>query len=286
MIGRRFFFFLGAIDWKVSDSELVKERGLATVTLNHVHFTPLMGYISFSLYGLATFNHCSFSGGRFVSIHIHGSNHEPAPTEENVRSFQSYVANKPIRVHKSEFRDIFISVYNTTTARKVTIIDCRILFLAIRMPGKEDHDLSLFFLHVIGSFSGTAFHVHDTKKKSFIFINLININMSDVTVTSSVVHSKGKIGLNTENATWVNNNEGFIDLHNVVSVNIVSSKLILNCDACSPMIFYGLNVKRNSPEYYFRNDIAHVQAFHLDIEKVNIAIVSIIETDLKIHTSL
>ena len=97
---------------------------------------------------------------------------------------------------------------------------------------------------------------------------------------------KGRLGLHVENVTWENNDRGFMDLHNVVSVSIVSSKLILNCYTCSSMDIHGMNVKNNSLEYYFRNDTAHVDTLHCDIKQIDLTIVCIIETILKIYSNL
>ena len=56
---------------------------------------------------------------------------------------------------------------------------------------------------------------------------------------------------------------------------------MLNCDTCSPMIFHGLTIRQHSLEYYFTDGIAHVKALYWGI-----AIVTIIETNLKIHASM
>ena len=140
---------------------------------------------------------------------------------------------------------------------------------------------AVLLIEISGSLLQSRVRLIHKEEKPFVFINLLNIKMSDVTVSND----EGKLGLHVENSTWIHNNKGFMDIGNVVSVNIISSKLILNCDACPPMIISGMNLKENSSEYKLRNDIAHVDRLYYDIEQIDLTIVYIIETTLKIHTS-
>ena len=249
----------------------MKKQGLTTITINHINFSSKS--VFFDLYGLINFNFCSFS---VTEIGFFRGQYEPAPTEENVRSFQSHVTNKPINIYKSQFDDLKFIAYDTV-ARKVSIIDCEITHFDIRTY--SNNVLCLLLLEISGSLLPSQVMLMESNEKLFLFINLFNINMFNLQILSGKPF-KGKLGLHVENVTWENNNMGFLDLHNIVSVNISSSKLILSCDACSPMIINGMKIYRNSLEYYFKNDF---DIFH---QQILITIVYIIETSLKIHASL
>ena len=261
----------------MSDSELVKKRGLTTVTINHGNFTAIHRS-KMTLHGLVIFNHCSYSS---IWINTYRSNYEPAPTEENVRSFQSYDVNKEIKLYKSQFYYLRFNFYGGI-ALKVSIMNCKsysfVIDFVILYVDAENNASSLLLVQIDQSFVQRKISVWNHQEKSFLLINLFNSNMSNVEVWTPD-DFKGKLALRVENVTWVNNNnKGFMKLRNVINVNIVSSQLILNCDACSPMIFHGLNIRNQSLEYYFRNDITNL--------KSDLPIVLMRKTVFKIHTKV
>ena len=87
-------FFPDLVHWVISESDLVKERGPATVTINHGNVTGKI--IRLMLQGQINFNHC-FLRVRHLLIKINGSQPKPALTEENVRMIQSSVADPAIK---------------------------------------------------------------------------------------------------------------------------------------------------------------------------------------------
>ena len=94
----------------ISDSEMVKERGLTTVTMNHAHFSSESTYESF---GLINFNDCLFDDDFAWTLYIRGSKYEPTL---NIRTFKSDVSNRPIKFYKSKFNitdHIVLFVYET-----------------------------------------------------------------------------------------------------------------------------------------------------------------------------
>ena len=249
----------------------MKQRGLPTITLNHIHFCTYS--ITFKLYGLININNCLFDSYYYTNVYFFRSYYEPAPTEENVRSFQSYVTNKAMRLYKSQIDSLWLRFFDT--ARKVTIFDSKIPDLSIFMEPEQVSALSLLMLEIF--FLQSQISISRGKEKSFLFINLFSGNIYDLSVSTSE-YFNGKVGLHVENVTWVNKNESFFDIRYVISVNIISSQLIAECDACSPMIFYGLNIQKNSLEYYFRNDVTNL--------KFDLPIVLLHETIFKLHTKV
>ena len=227
-------------EWILSDSELVKVRNLAAVTINNAKFPYELHFhsIKFTLHGLITFNHCSFTGD--MTINIRGSQYEPPPPLLNtLSSFLSfYVAHQPIKIFSSEFRlydTLWIDV--THTGRELQISYCDINFnIEIRSELVEKDTKILFSVQVAhGKISDSVVSIN-TIAMSFIYIGMNSLNMFDVQFRNS---DKGKLSLLVENSTWVNN-KSFLDVSQVVSVNLSSSQLTTNCHACSLMNVHGL----------------------------------------------
>ena len=201
-------------------NRFVRDPSLTHITINRGNFTSL--WLTMSLSGLVTLNHCSSSRDSYLTITNCRSEYEPAPTEENVRSFHSYVKNKPdIKLYNSQFGQVVLTFCDI--ARKVSIIDCEFYSFVITAWPVHD-DLTLVLVQIFGSYSKSTVNSWRVGGNFFLFFILVNINISNVKVwTSDLNDFNGKLGLHLENVTWVNNNEGFLFLRNVISVIIVSS---------------------------------------------------------------
>ena len=106
-----------------------------------------------------------------------------------------------------------------------------------------------------------------------------SLTLSNVALQMNQLHNiQGYLGVSTENVTWINR-ETFMDLDKVVSVNIVSSQSILNCDTCPAMIIDGLECYILSPMGHFYEGITG--EWCLLYSKV-----SIMKTTFKIHVSM
>ena len=105
--------------------------------------------------------------------------------------------------------------------------------------------------------------------------------MSSLTLSNVALQGynvQGYLGVHIENVTWINS-KPFMDLDMVVSVNIVSSQLILNCDTCPALHIDGLTCLYGSPVEHFYREISHAGCnFYSDV--------SIMETMFKIHVSM
>ena len=223
---------------KISDSEMVVERGLPNVTVNHARFHP--NCQSIQLYGLINFNHCLFDGN-ISYIFILRSKYEPY-LRFNLRSFKYHVAKWPIKFYKSQFhvRRLTIDPYRVT-ARELTFIDCEIYTNYFLVRVLSGYNLTLFSLQFHRTVLSVPYVVIEADTETaYIFINMSSLTLSNVAL-HSVGHFKAYLGLHLENITWVNNNKGFMDLRNVICVNIVSCVLILNCGTCLPVIIDGLS---------------------------------------------
>ena len=112
------------ICWKISDSELVKQRGLTTVTINNCNFNNSKGLALFRLEGLITFSNCSFSC-QILWFKIYRSQYEQAPTVDTLQLFQSYVSNRSIKIYQSQiWLDWFFHIWVHETGRSIQLIDC------------------------------------------------------------------------------------------------------------------------------------------------------------------
>ena len=231
------------------------ERGLPNVTVNHARFhTTNFQYIE--LYGLINFNHCLFDGNSSLYIFIQRSKYEAAPPTEYMRWFKYHIAKQQIKFYKSQFHVRRLTIDpSRESLRESTFIDCESYtnYLFVRVLFTE----TLFSLQ----FHRTVLSIPDIlieaqTAKAYFFINMSNLILSNVAL-NSFGHFKGYLGLHLDNITWVNNNKGFMDLHNVICVNIVSCVLILNCGTCPQIMIVGISIRRNSLEYYFLIDISH-----------------------------
>ena len=136
--------------------------------------------------------------------------------------------------------------------RRVTITDFDIKSLRILMGPEKDDALSLLVLQIAGSFSHSSVSIENCNEMSIVIIDMYNLYMTDVKV-KHYVHFNGRVGLRLENVTWVNTNDGFMELDNAVSVKMTSSNLTLNCDTCSAIIMHGVYFNKFSWENKFWN---------------------------------
>ena len=122
------------------------------------------------------------------------------------------------------------------------------------MTGEHSLCFCLLSVHIKGSILNSAVNFEKVRRYSFLFIKLFSLTMSNVMMKKDEYY-EGKVGLHLENVTWVNTKYGFMSLSNVLSINMVSCTLTLNCDTCTPMVIHGLTIINDTLEYYFRNDI-------------------------------
>ena len=293
-----FFLFLEMITkWTISDSELVKKRGLATVIINHAQFPTSLQHhdISFILHGLINFNHCSFTGG--MELDITGSQCEKIPALEPLSSFLSSVADNQIKIYKSQFRlhdIIFVNVRQT--GRELLISHCDIDFnIRVKKDLAKKEAVILFSLQIEhGKVNGSEI---EFLPLSFVHIKMINLNMLNVKMTNLNMFdikvlkinrvdinctnvNSGKISLHVENCSWVNSHR-FMDLFQVISVSIVSSKLKTDCHSCSLMNVHGL-------EYWdYKDWLDYYGIRYLIKHSVSAcSTLSLISTTFKVETSL
>ena len=118
---------------------------------------------------------------------------ELTPTEETVRSFKSFVAKRVIKIFKSHFEiDKFI-VDIMKTGRELQISHCNLDFEMIIISSSDF--LTLFSLHIKhGSVSHSRFWIKLKKETSFIYINIIDVNMVDVLFAKYKYYGQGKVG--------------------------------------------------------------------------------------------
>ena len=254
--------------------------------MNHARF-----HNNLRLNGLINFNHCFFQGNVDFFVRIYKSKYEPAPTTENVESFKSIVAKRPIKFYKSQFHfldaDVGFGVYKA--ARELIFIDCEIYTnnLYIENPRYYGDNVILFSLQFhrsvlstppsSGSLLPLNFVIDTMNENLFIFINMSILSLSNVALRRHY-NVQGYLGVHIENVTWINR-ETFMDLDRVVSVNIVSSQLILNCDTCPAMIIDGLEFIQDSPVEHFCIGITGEWCW-------SYSKVSITETTFKSHVSM
>ena len=267
-------------EWIVSDSELVEVRSLTGVTINNAKFPYQLHFhsITFTLHGLISFNHCSFTGD--VTINIRGSQYEPqSPQIKTLSSFLSfYVVHQPIKIYKSQLRlygTLWIDV--THTGRELQISHCDIDFeIEIKSELVKKDTKILFSLQIAhGKMSDSVVSIKSVPM-SFIYIKMNNMNMFNVKFTNS---DQDKLSLLVENCTWVNN-KSFMDVSQVISVNLSSSQLTTNCHACSLMSVHGLMYEdyRDWLDYY------SIKYVLIDIMSCS-STLSMVSTTLKSETS-
>ena len=251
--------------------------------MNHARFYTNR----FRLHGLINFNYCFFQGNVDFFVLIYKSKYEPVPTTENVRSFKSVVAKRPIKFYKSQFHflDTGVEFWVHEGARELIFIDCEIYINVLRIIPDGDN-MTLFSLQFHRTVLSTPlssgpllplnFVIYMMNENLFIFINMSSVTLSNVALQGRFV--QGYLGVCIENVTWINR-ETFMDFDNVVSVNIVSSQLILNCDTCPAMIIDGLECSIELLVRHFCIGITGEWCW-------SYSKVSITETTFKIHVSM
>ena len=179
----------------------------------------------------------------------------------------------------------FVYFWVSEAARELTFIDCEIYTNNLYIEttayyGDGDTLFSLQFHKTLLSTPASSlplnFVIDNTKENSFIFIKMTSLTLSNVAFQGHNV--QGYLGVCIENVIWINR-ETFMDLNKVVSVNIVSSQLILNCDTCAAMIIDGLKCPLHSLMEHFYEGITGTSClYYSDI--------SITETTFEIHVSM
>ena len=225
--------------------------------MNHARFH----INSLRLNGLINFNHCFFHGEVDFFVHIYKSKYEPGPTHFNVRSFKSFVAKRPIKFYKSQFHvlDADVTFRVNEAARELNFIDCEFYTKRLIIDilfGDDRTLLSLQFYRTVLSISDII--ICAESEKAYLFINMSSLTLSKVALhhfpLAGLCKNQGYLGLHLENVTWINT-KTFVELINVISVNIVSSQLLLNCDTCPAIIIHGVDIRHL---YYLLNHITNV----------------------------
>ena len=121
------------IHWIVSDKH-PESQDMASVTIKQAVFHTQ--YSVFTLYGLVSFDNCTFIGLLF-SMYIHRSQYEPKPSEEMIKTFQSYLTQHKITFDRCQF-NLWFHFYVIDAVREIHIVQCKIekLYSKINI-GKE-----------------------------------------------------------------------------------------------------------------------------------------------------
>ena len=248
------------INWTISESELFKERGPTTVTINNGNFADISGFKKFTLHGQIIFNHCSFS--YITEIYIFGSQYEPSPTigkwsAESGRSLKTFQFDRSV---KFSHCDIFASIYiHMNTSYHTDALS----FISLQI----DH-CSVLKSHII----------MDMLETFVLYMKMTSVNMFNVKLFSR--HVTSNIVLLVENSTWVNKDKGFMDLFKILSVTIISSQLTGTCETCTLLIIKGQHMITLQAIQYFLKSIANAS------DVLHICTLSLIESNFKAQGSL
>ena len=225
---KEFSFLSGYINWTVSESGIFKERGHTTVTINNGKFT---GRVKCTLHGHITFNHCSFN--ITTDILFDEGHDEPAPvtdkwSADTVRSFKPFVFNRSINFNH-----------------------CDILgLLSVRTPDLED-SLSFISLQIEHSSVSSSLILVGISETFVLYIKVTNVNMFNVKLTNFLISN---IIVHVENSTWVNNDRGFMELFQILSVSIISSQLTGTCETCTLLTIHGqLYISNQAIQYFLKS---------------------------------
>ena len=188
------------------------------------------------------------------------------------------MVHQPIKIYKSQLRlygTLWIDV--TYTGRELQINHCDIDFkIEIKSELVKKDTKILFSLQIVhGKMSDSLVSIKSVPM-SFIYIKMNNIHMFNVKFTNS---DQDKLSLLVENCTWMNN-KSFMDVSQVISVNLSSSQLTTNCHACSLMSVHGLMYEdyRDWLDYY------SIKYVLIDIMSSS-STLSMLSTTLKSETS-
>ena len=221
---------------EISENELVNKRGPTTVTINYGNFNT---ELEIGLHGLINFNHCSFNNQNTVII-INRSRDEPAILTDNVRSEHSFVFNRSINMYTTKFGPYSIlDIYIEETDYQILFIHCDLKGI-ILIKSFGNNDVTSVSSIQIEYGSMTKLPVDIVSSPGYLtHFTVIGVSMLDVRLTNRDDYENNNLLVHVENSTWVNHDEGFMELFNVICASIISSLMVGSCSSCTLIDVYG-----------------------------------------------
>ena len=226
----------------MSESELVKQRGPITVTINHGNFTDITAiYLDGRIY----FNYCSFREKLMVIPQPQSQDEHVSIVDtrlnDNVRS--SIVFNRYIKIYKSELKSI--AIYYIQTSCKIELshsdlegdLGIHSDSLENNHSSRHEKNLSVILLQIDhGSVSDSDIFI----PVFATYVRMISVNMFNVRLMNNEYYQVNLQIVHVNNSTWVNKDKSFISLVEVLSVTIISSQISGNCSVCTLMNVHGI----------------------------------------------
>ena len=168
---------------------------------------------------------------------IYRSQFEPLPTEENVRSFERYLADRVMKMFKVKLRVRILYFRASGASRKIELSHCD---LTGDLWVRSFEDVFMFISLLIDHGSISDFQVKlEFSPTTFSYVKLFGVNMSNGIFKNDDRASLNNLIVNLENSTWVNKDYAFMELLEVLSISIVSSELTRTCSACNLFTIHG-----------------------------------------------
>ena len=260
------------------DSELVNERGPTSITINHGNFTDDM---LFQLYGLINISYCSFIG-ESVNIFIHRSQYEPVPTQENVRSFKTYLSDRRIKMYKAKLRVQFLQFIVYDNSQNIEIRHCDLSGDLFVKSFNRTKDVFIFISLLIDHGSISDSHVNLIfSAPTFSYIKINSVNMFNVVLVNGESASFHNLYVDLQNSTWTNKYYSFLDQFKVLSLSIISSELTRTCSACTLMTVNGHHkiTADKTTEYFLKSIVENTR-------RPNVPTLFLIDNSFKAQGSL
>ena len=219
------------IHWIVSDKH-PESQGIASVTIKQAEFST--EYSTFTLYGLVSFDNCTF--GFYTDMFIYRSQSEPEPSEETMKTYKSYITQYRITLTRcnANVRQLFF-IRVVDAVREIHIVQCKI----------EGTDLNIAIVHYRQSNTralarvvvenSTMLHSHILVgllgPATFGFIEFSNVHMNRSEIRSIYNEAGGLVSFLFENCTFDGIDRAGLYLRNVVQVKVRNSMFSLVDDA-------------------------------------------------------
>ena len=116
--------FSAEINWKISENELVMDRGPTKVIINNAKFT---GRLRFTVHGVLNFNNCFLGENEDIfEVDVYGSQYDHVPSDqwqnENVSSFNTVSFNRAINMYKSQVSLLILNIHIFRTSAKHSLV--------------------------------------------------------------------------------------------------------------------------------------------------------------------
>ena len=183
----------------------------------------------FTLYGLMSFDNCTFNGGGYM--YVHTSQHEPQPPEM-IKMFDSFAKQHKITINRCFMgKSLWFRIHIIDVIREIQIVHCVMKGVWIDVhvgseTSKYQNTMTLISLVIEENmFSYSGIKVYAYGPTSFGLIKFSNTVAIDTYVY--VPPRGGLISTHFENATFTDINRHSIDLQDVIPVRIVNSEFRL-----------------------------------------------------------